>query len=120
MKPKIQDANNINYLTKTAAVLKKSIQIWYKLMIVMKSKNYHTEENIEQFKENTIELTKAIQNLITTPTVPVCILKHSRQLKSHLLFDGEIYEFLAQWKTLGALDKQHTKGVHPKFNNLLR
>ena len=40
MKPKIQDANNINYLTKIAAVLKNSIQVWYKLMLVMKSKKY--------------------------------------------------------------------------------
>ena len=89
-------------------------------MLVMKSKNYQTEKYIEQFQENTIELTKAIQYLITTPTVSVCILKHSRQLKSHLLFDGELYEFLVQWKTLEALDEQNTRGVHPKCNNLLR
>ena len=82
-------------------------------MLVMKSKKYQTEKYIEQFQENTIELTKAIQYLITTPTVSVCILKHSRQLKNHLLYNGEIYEFLVVWKTLGALDGQNTEGVHP-------
>ena len=38
MKLKRQDAKNIDYLTKIAAVLKNSIQVWYKLMLVMKSK----------------------------------------------------------------------------------
>ena len=60
MKRKIKDANDLYYLTKTGIVLKNIIQIWYELMLVMKSKKYQTEENIKQFKENIIGLKKAI------------------------------------------------------------
>ena len=120
MKPKIKDAENLGYLTETATVMKNIIRLWFELMLVMKSKRCQTEETIKKFKETTIELTKAIQNLIVAPPVPGCELKYSKQLKSHLLFDGEIHDFLSIWGTLGALDEQNTKGVHPQFNNLYR
>ena len=50
MKSKIKDANNLLYLTKTATDLKNIIHIWYKLMLVMKSKKYQTEENIVRYQ----------------------------------------------------------------------
>ena len=47
-------------------------------------------------------------------------MKHSKQLKSHLLFDLEISIFLRRWRTLGAVDEQNIEGVHPQFNQLVR
>ena len=52
--------------------------------------------------------------------MPRCKLKHSKKLKSHLLFDWEIRDFLKRWRTLGAVDEQNIEGVHPQFNQLVR
>jgi hypothetical protein len=52
--------------------------------------------------------------------VPGLILKPSKQLKSHLLFDGEVFDFLELWLSLGAFDEQSIEGVHPEFNHLYR
>ena len=60
MKRKIKYANDLKDLTKTGTVLKNIIQIWYELMLVMKSKKYQTEGNHKQFRENKFGLTKAI------------------------------------------------------------
>ena len=67
-----------------------------------------------------IALKKTIHSMITTPPMPGFKLKHSKQLKSHLLFDGKILAFLKVRKTLGAFDEQNIEGVHPEFNQLFR
>ena len=96
--------------------MKDILNLWLKLMMVMKSKEYQSDEACQMFKENTIALNKAINQLITNPPVPGCQLKHSKQLKSHLLFDREILEFLMKWRTLGGVDEQDTESVYPQFN----
>ena len=89
-------------------------------MKVMKSVKKQPDERIKQFKVNTKKLNQAIQSLIEKPPVPGCKLKHSRQLKSHLLFNGEIQRFLEKWGILGGLNEQNTEGTHPQFNNFAR
>jgi hypothetical protein len=89
-------------------------------MKTMKSTAYQTDKNCSRFKENTSEMNKEINSLITDPSVPGCKLKHSKQLKSHLLFDWEIYDFLMSWRTLGGADEQNIEGVHPQFNQLVQ
>ena len=86
----------------------------------MKSTEYQTDEDCVRFKRNTTALKKEINSLVTNPPVPGCGLKHSKQLKSHLLFDGEIHDFLVTWRTLGGVDEQNIEGVHPQFNALVR
>jgi hypothetical protein len=41
-------------------------------------------------------------------------------LKSHLLFDYHIQDFLELWETLGGFDEQSIESTHPQFNQLLR
>jgi len=41
-------------------------------------------------------------------------------LKSHLLFDFHLQEFLETWETLGGFDEQSIESTHPQFNQLLR
>lgn len=120
MGKKIKDETNRKYLTDTLVSLKEILGLWYKLMVVMKSKKAQSDGKIQQFKDNTIALNKAVHKLITTPPVPGCELKASKQLKSHLLFDGEILDWLMVWKSLGAFDEQNIEGVHPEFNHLFR
>ena len=86
----------------------------------MKSVEYQNDEACLTFEENITELNKAVHSLITKTPVPGCELKHSKQLKSHLLFDWEIRDFLKTWRTLGAVDEQNIEGVHPQFNQLVR
>ena len=81
---------------------------------------YQSDEVCRKFKGNTIALNKAIHKLIMNPPVPGCELKHSKQLKSHLLFDWEIFQLPMTWRTLGGVDEQNTEGVHPQFNQLKR
>ena len=57
------------------------------------------------FKENTIGLNKVINQLIANSPVPGCKLKYSKQLKRYLLFDGEIFDFLMKYRTLGGVDE---------------
>ena len=63
---------------------------------------------------------KQINSLVTNRPVPGCRFKHSRELKSHLLFDREIHDFLLTWRTFRGIDKQNIEGVHPQFNALER
>ena len=120
MSNKIKDPENLTYLKDTKVALKNIIGLWFKLMKVMKSKRRQTDEEIEGFKLNTMALNKAIQQLISHPPVPGCKLKYSKQLKSHLLFDLEILDFLMIWANLGAIDDQSIEGVHPILNHLYR
>ena len=46
MQPKFKDANNLTYLSNTSKKLKNIISLWYKMMIVMKSKNAQSDEGI--------------------------------------------------------------------------
>ena len=89
-------------------------------MTTMKSVEYQKDEAILKCEENINELNKAIHSLVTNPPVAGCELKYSKQLKSHLLFDWEILDFLKTWMTLGAFDEQNIEGVHPQFSQLVR
>ena len=86
----------------------------------MKPVEFQDDEACLKFEKNITAMNRAINSLITNPPVPGCVLKHSKQLKSHLLFDLEISIFLRRWKTLGAVDEQNIEGVHPQFNQLVR
>ena len=41
-------------------------------------------------------------------------------LKSHLLFDFHLQDFLEKWGTLGGFDEQNIESTHPVFNQLVR
>jgi hypothetical protein len=47
--------------------MKEILKLWFKLMLVMKSKEYQSDATCREFRENTIALNKAINNLITKP-----------------------------------------------------
>ena len=93
--------------TENSKKLENIISLWYKMMTVLESKNTQSVQNITQFKENTVELNKAVNSLITNPPVPGCKLKYSKQFKSHLLFDYEIQDFSEIWGILGGVDEQN-------------
>ena len=120
MKSKIRDADNRKHLTDAVVALKEILALWYRMQSVMKSKRAQSDEQVAQFKQDTIALNRAIQNLITHPPVPGCILEPSRQLKFHLLFGGEIVDWLEAWLSLGAMDEQNIEGIHPEFIHLSR
>ena len=86
----------------------------------MKSRKYKDDDACDAFKTNTKALNKEIYSLINNPPIPGCGLKLLQQLKSHILFDLEIHDFLAAWRTLGGVDEQNVEGVHPKFNQLVK
>ena len=86
----------------------------------MKSTRRQTQQEIAQFKSDTIALKKAIGNLVSKPPVPGLDLKVPSFLKSHLLFNFEIQQFLELWETLGGFDEQSIESTHPDFNELLR
>ena len=77
-KTKIKDLDNRNYLSDTCTKSTNIIPLWYKLMVVMKSKRAQTDETINKFEENTIALNKAIHALIGNPPVPGYSLKYSK------------------------------------------
>ena len=120
MEPKIRNANNKKYLHNICVDMNKILKLWYEITRTMKSVEYQDDEACSTFEKNILELNKAVNSLIKTPPVPGCKLKHSKQLKSHLLFDWEVHDFLKTWRTLGAVDEQNIEGVHPQFNQLVR
>ena len=116
----IKDPGNVDSLNLTATALTEIFNLWFELMKVMKSVRAQSEETIKTFEANTVALNAAVRRLLTAPPVPGCALKPSKQLKGHLLFDGEIVDWLKVWKTLGCMDEQNIEGVHPEFNHLFR
>ena len=67
MLPKIKDADNRRYLNNTNIQMKHILKLWYELMRTMKSVEYQIDDNCKKFKENTIELNKAVNSLVNTP-----------------------------------------------------
>ena len=100
--------------------MKHILKLWYGVMRTMKSVEYQTADDCKKFEENTIELNKALHLLIDDPPIPGSGLKHSNQLKGHLLFDGHVLDFMRDWGTLGGVDEQNVEDVHPRFNQLAR
>ena len=92
MAPKLKDPANQKHLQDTCARMKRILKLWVEIMRTMKSTEYQTDEDCLGFKRNTTALKKEINSLVTNPPVPGCGLKHSKQLRSHLLFDGEIHD----------------------------
>ena len=64
---KIKDANNRRYRSNTNIQMKHILKLWYELMRTMKSVEYQIDDTCEKFKENTIELNKAVNSLVNTP-----------------------------------------------------
>ena len=64
MQPKIKDANNKGYLTNICVRMKHILKLWYGVMRTMKSVEYQTAGDCKRFKENTIEVNKALHLLI--------------------------------------------------------
>ena len=120
MLPKIKDDTNRQHLQAICDRMKPILSLWFEIMKTMKSVDCQSDEDCERFKENIIKMNKAIHSLITNPPVPGCGLNFSKQLKSHLLFDWEILDFLLRWRTLGGVDEQNVEGTHPRFNQLAR
>ena len=120
MLPEISDASNKSYLQNTCKAIKQILKLWYEIMRTMKRVTLASDEVCNTFDKNVTELNKQIYSLVTNPPVPGCLLKLSKQLKFHLLFDGEVSEFLWTWRTLGGVDEQNIEGVHPQFNQLIR
>ena len=120
MRKVIKDDNNINYLEKLDTSLKEIMEIWYRLMRVMKSTKRQKSATIAKFKADTIALNKAIHKFVTDEPVPGTGNEHPQFLKSHLLFDYHIQDFLELWETLGGFDEQSIESTHPQFNQLLR
>ena len=72
------------------------MQTYSRVMRTIKSVEYQTDEDCKRFEENTIELNKALHLLIDDPLIPGSDLKHSNQLKGHLLFDGHALDFMRE------------------------
>ena len=116
----IKVAKHVEYLKKLDGSLKEMLGHWYELMTVMKSVNRQTRQDIAKFKANTIALNKAIHKFVTDEPVPGTGNTHPTFLKSHLLFDYHLQDFLETWETLGGFDEQSIESTHPEFNKLLR
>ena len=97
----IRDPKNIDTLTKTASALTEIFNLWFGLMEDMKSVWAQSEVTIKTktFESNTVALKGVVRRLLTDLPVPACVLK------SHLLFDWEILDWLKRWKTLGCVDE---------------
>ena len=120
MRKVIKDENNIKYLEKLDASLNGILEIWYRLMRVMKSAKRQKPATIVKFKADTIALNKALHLFVSDEPVPGTGNAHPQFLKSHLLFDYHIQDFLELWETLGGFDEQSIESTHPQFNQLLR
>merc|ERR1711966_622211 len=82
--PKIKDGTNRKYLQAINDRMKPILSLWFEIMKTMKSVDYQSDEDCKKFKENIINMNKAIHSLMTDPPVPGCGLRFSKQLKSHL------------------------------------
>ena len=120
MKKVVKEAKHVEYLEKLECSLKEMLGLWYELMCVMKSVNRQDPQDISKFKANTIALNKAIHKFVTDEPIPGTGNTHPTFLKSHLLFDYHIQDFLETWETLGGFDEQSIESTHPQFNQLLR
>ena len=74
---------------------------------------------IAKFKADTIALNKAIHKFSTDESVPGTGNEHPQFLKSYLLFDYHIQNFLELWKMIGGFDEQSIESTHPQFNQFL-
>ena len=99
--PRLSDPTNKTYLEAICIRMKEILKLWFEIMKTMKSAQYQDDAACEAFRTNTKALNKEINSLINDPPIPGCGLKLSQQLKSHLLFDWEIQDFLELWRTLG-------------------
>ena len=54
------------------------------------------------------------------PHVLGCGINYSKQLKLHLLLDGEAFNFLWDWRTFDGVDEQNIESSHLQFNQMLR
>ena len=116
----IKYENNIKYIEKLDASLKGILEIWYRLIRVMKPPKRQKLATIAKFKANIITLNKAIHKFVADEPVLGTGIEHPKFLESHLLFDYHIQDFLELWETLGGFDEQSIESTHPQFNQLLR
>ena len=94
--------------------MKHSLKLWYGVTRTIKSVEYQMDEDCKKFKENTIELNKALHLLIGDLPIPESGLKYSNQLKrATSCLMGTPLTFLQDWRTLGGVDEQHVEGIHP-------
>ena len=68
MRPKIKDLTNRKYVRAINVRMKEILKLWFKLMLVMKSKEYQSDAACREFRENTVAFNKAINDLITKKT----------------------------------------------------
>ena len=117
MKKVIKDDKNVEYLTKLDASFKNILSIWYRMMRVMKSVDRQSPRAITEFKTDTIALKRAVADFIKNEPVPGTDNTLPTFLKSHILFDNHIQEFLVLWETIGAFDEQGIESTHPNLMN---
>ena len=119
MKKVIKHETHVEYLIKLDTSLKDILSTWYDIMRVMKSVNRQSQRTIIKFKTDWQSLKKSINKFVQEQPVPDADIKYPAFLKSHILFDKHIQEFLEVWETIGAFDEQGIEGTHPKWNQLL-
>jgi hypothetical protein len=119
MKKIIKHEAHVEYLTKLDTSLKEILRTWYDIMRVMKSVERQSQQAISKFKNDWQSLKRSINKFVQEQPVPGANIKHPSFLKSHILFDKHIQEFLEIWETLGAFDEQGIEGIHPQWNQLL-
>ena len=120
MKQIINTPLHVQYLDKLQGALDDILSPLYKILCVMKSVKKQTQQKIQQFKRDTIELNIAIHKFVEEPPVPDAKIGHPTFLKSHLLFDYHIQDFLERWGSLGAFSEENIESTHPIFNKLMR
>ena len=87
----------------------------------MKSAELQTEETINKFEVDEKMLRDEIKNFIEEdPPIPGMDLKLPKQLKTHLLFDRHLLQWLKDWGTLGGLGEQNIETCHAIWNQLTR
>ena len=120
MKSIIGTPLHVQYFDAFSAALDKIMDPLYEILKVMRSVKKQSPTAIEQFKQNTILLNIAINDLVTKNPVPGADLDIPTFLKSHILFDFHLQDFLETWGSLGAFAEENIESTHPIFNQLLR